>query len=156
MKTARHELPRIHQKPLKPAPPIWIDVNSDCQSIVVNAPVAEVYLRCLKVEEFPRFITSIKKMEKINDTRFSCKSIINGQEVKSVVTIMMRVPERRIAWQSVSDNFRVGVVSFVPLSRGATKVTVKVRSIVEPILLTGALRSYLTNFKRFVEQQAAT
>jgi uncharacterized membrane protein len=151
MKTARHELPRFHQKPLKLAPPTWTDVNSDCESIVVNAPIAEVYHRCLKFEEFPRFITSIKKMEKINDARFSCKSIINGQEVKTVVTIMMRVPERRIAWQSVSDNFRVGVVSFVPLSRGATKVTVKVRSILEPMLL----RSYLTNFKRFVEQEAA-
>jgi len=151
MKTAPPELPRNHKKPLKPAP-IWIDGSSDCQSIVVNAPVAEVYCRCLKFEEFPRFISSIKKMEKINETRFACKSIINGQEVETVVTIMMRVPERRIAWQSVSDNLRVGVVSFVPLSRGATKVTVKVRSVLEPTLL----RSYLTNFKRFVEQEAAT
>jgi hypothetical protein len=68
----------------------------------------------------------------------------------------MRVPDRRIAWQAVSDNFRVGVVFFDPFFGGTTKVNVKVRSIIEPMMLTGALRRYLRNFKRFVEQEAAT
>jgi uncharacterized membrane protein len=67
---------------------------------------------------------------------------------------MMRVPHRRIAWQSVSDHFRVGVVFFESLPGDATKMTVKVRSVIEPVMLTGALRHYLTNFKRFVEQKA--
>src|SRR5213082_2745083 len=146
MKSTQHELPRIDQKRQEPAP-AFIDVN---------APVAEVYRRCLQFEEFPRFITSIKKVEKINDTRFSCASMINGQEVKTVITIMMRIPDRRIAWQGVSDHFRVGVVFFDPIRRDATKVTAKIRSIVEPVLVTGALRNYLTNFKRFVEQKATT
>ncbi|HKN82296.1 MAG TPA: hypothetical protein VJW17_02615 [Pyrinomonadaceae bacterium] len=155
MKTTQHELPRIDKKRQEPAP-AFIDVNSDCQSIVINAPVAEVYHRCLQFEELPRFITSIKKVEKITDARFSCISIINGQEVKTVITIMMRIPDRRIAWQGVSEHVRVGVVFFDPLRRDATKVTAKIRSIVEPVLLTGALRNYLTNFKRFVEQKATT
>jgi uncharacterized membrane protein len=155
MKTARHELRRFHEKWPKPVPPIWVDVNADRQSIAVSAPVAEVYRSCLRFEDLPRFITSIKKVEKINDRRFSCTSVINGKEVKTVVTVMMRVPDRRIAWQGVSDNFRVGVISFDALAGGATKVTVKVRSIVEPVLLTGVLRNYLTSFKRFVEEDAA-
>ena len=154
MKTAQHELPRIHQETPKPAP-IWMDVNADCQSIVVNAPVAEVYRRCLHFEELRRFITSITKINKIDDTHFSCASVINGEEVKSDVQIVMRVPDRRIAWQAVSDHFRVGVVSFDPLLEGATKVTVKVRSIIEPVMLTGALRRYLRNFKGYVENDIA-
>jgi hypothetical protein len=76
---------------------------------------------------------------------FSCTSIINGEEVMSAVEIIMRVPERRIAWHAISDNFRVGVVVFDPLPGGATRVTVKVRSIAEPVLLTRALRDYLRN-----------
>jgi uncharacterized membrane protein len=155
MKTTQHYLPQFDKKRQEP-PPAFIDVNSDCQSIVVNAPVAEVYHRCLQFEDLPRFITSIKKVEKINDARFSCISIINGQEVKTVITIMMRIPDRRIAWQGVSDHVRVGVVFFDPLRRDATKVTAKIRSIVEPVLLTGTLRNYLANFKRFVEQKATT
>ena len=122
MKTAQDELPRIGNRSQKPAP-TFIDVNADCQSIVVSASAAEVYRRCLRFEDLPRFITSIRTVERINEMRFSCTSIFRSEEVTSEIKIIMRVPDRRIVWQSVSDNFRVGVVSFVPLSRGATKVT---------------------------------
>jgi uncharacterized membrane protein len=155
MKTAQDELPRIGNKPQKPAP-AFIDVNADCQSIVVNASAAEVYRRCLRFEDLPRFITSIRTVERIDETRLSCSSVINSEEVTSEIKIIMRVPDRRIAWQAVSDHFRVGVVFLDTLDDGTTKVTVKVRSIIEPVMLTGALRSYLSNFKRFVEQKATT
>jgi uncharacterized membrane protein len=151
MKAMEDELPAIKQKARTPTLAA-IDVNADSQSIVLNAPVAEVYRRCLRFEDFPRFITSITDTEKISDTRFSCTSIINGESITSEVEIIMRVPDRRIVWHAVSDQFRVGVVSFDPLPSGATRVTVKVRSITEPVMLTGALRSYLKNFKRFVEK----
>ena len=154
MKTAQHEPRRIFQRLPNPAPR-FLDVNADSQSITVNAPVAEVYRRCLRFEDFPPFITSITKIDRIDDRHFSFTSIINGEEVKSDVQIIMRVPDRRIAWQAVSDHFRIGVVSFDPLLCGATKVTVKVRSIIEPVVLTGALRRYLTNFKLYVESDIA-
>ena len=130
-------------------------MNPDSQSIVVNAPAAEVYRRLLRLEELPQFITSITKIDTINHTRFSCTSIINGEEVKGDVLIMMRVPDRRIAWQAVSDHFRVGVVFLDPLLSDATRVSVKVRSIIEPVILTGVLRHYLRNFKVYVENDIA-
>lgn len=154
MKTMQYEVPRITNRSQSRAP-ISTDVNADSQSITVHAPVAEVYRRCLRFEDFPRFITSIVKIDTIDDTHFSCTSIINGEEVKSDVLIIMRVPDRRIAWQAVSDHFRVGVVFLDPLLAGATKVTVKVRSIIEPVMLTGALRRYLRNFKVYVESGGA-
>ena len=66
MRTAQRELRRYQNRP-KPAPN-FIDLNTDSQSIVVNAPVAEVYHRCLRFEEFPAFISSIKKIEKAGGT----------------------------------------------------------------------------------------
>jgi hypothetical protein len=42
-------------------------------------------------------------------------------------------------------------VFFVPIGGAGTKVTVKVRSIVEPVQLTGALRHWLRNFKVYIE-----
>src|SRR6476661_10150565 len=143
-------MPRSMSKPQKSGP-ISTDMNPDSQSIVVNAPAAEVYRRLLRLEELPQFITSITKIDTINHTRFSCTSIINGEEVKGDVLIMMRVPDRRIAWQAVSDHFRVGVVFLDPLLSDATRVSVKVRSIIEPVILTGVLRHYLRNFKVYVE-----
>src|ERR1051326_5017552 len=128
-----------------------IKVNADCQSIAVNAPPAEVYRYCLRFEDVAQFIPPLRNLQRVSDTRFSWTSIVNGKEVKCDVLVMMRVPERRIAWQAESDDFRIGVVFLDPLIGGGTKVTVKVRSIVEPVLLAGALRQYLRNFKDFVE-----
>ena len=93
-------------------------------------------------------------MDRIDSTHFSCTWSIDGEEVQSDVQIIMRVPDRRIAWQAASDHFRVGVVFFVPIGGAATKVTVKVRSIVEPVQLTGALRHCLRNFKVYIENDA--
>lgn len=150
MRTAQQELRRNY--PNRPKPTLnFIDLNTDSQSIVINAPVSEVYHRCLQFEELPLFISSIKKIMRVDDTRFSCASIINGEEVKSDVLIMMRVPDRRIAWQAVSDHFRVGVVFLDSLPHDTTRVSVKVRSIIEPVMLTGALRRYLRDFKVYIE-----
>jgi hypothetical protein len=153
MKTAEDELQRIRNRPRQPAP-ILIDVNADCQSIVINARPAEVYRRLLRIEGLPQFITSIVKIDSVTANRFSCTSIINGRKIMSEITIMMRVPDRRIAWQAVSDQFRLGVIFLDPLLGGTTKVTVKIRSIMEPLRLTGALREYLRNFKDFVERDS--
>jgi uncharacterized membrane protein len=150
MKTAAPYEPLPIKKLPKPEP-ILIDINVDCQSIVVNMPASEVYRRLLRIEDLPRFLASVTKIDKIRPNAFSCTSVINGEEIKSDVMIMMRVPDRRIAWQAVSEQFRVGVVFLDPLLGGRTKVTVKVRSILEPVMLTGALRHYLQNFKQFVE-----
>ena len=154
MKTIVYESPYIEQKAGEPTP-MAIDVNADRQSIVVNAGASELYRHCLQFDELPRFITSITNINKISDTCFSCTSIIKGEEVTSQVEIIMRVPDRRIAWHAVSDQFRVGVVFFDPLPGGATRMTVKIRSIIEPVLLTGALRHYLRNFKVHVENGSA-
>lgn len=150
MKTAPYEL--LPLKKLPQPEPILIDVNADCQSIAINASAPEVYRRLLRFEDLPRFLTSITKIDNIKPNGFTCTSIINGEEIKSDVMIMMRVPDRRIAWQAVSEHFRVGVIFLDPLLGGSTKVTVKVRSIIEPVMLTGALRRYLKNFKQFIEQ----
>jgi uncharacterized membrane protein len=131
--------------------PAWVDMNADCRSIIVNAPVAEVYRRCLEFEKLPEFISSIRKIEKTSPTSFSCMWVRKDAELTTNVEIIMRVPERRIAWQAVSDDFRVGVVVLDSLVGGVTKVTMKVRSIVEPVMLTTALGLHLRNFKRFIE-----
>ena len=128
-----------------------MDVNTDLQSIVINAPASTIYARLLHFDNLPRFLTSVTKVENIRPNGFSSTSTINGKEIKSDVLIMMRVPDRRIAWQAVSEHFRVGVIFLDPVLGGATKLTVKVRSIIEPVMLTGALRRYLWNFKQFIE-----
>jgi hypothetical protein len=90
----------------------------------------------LEFEKLPEFISSIRKIEKTSPTSFSCLWAKKDAQLTTNVEIIMRVPERRIAWQAVSEDFRVGVVFLDSLVGGITKVTIKVRSIVEPVMLT--------------------
>jgi uncharacterized membrane protein len=46
-------------------------MNAAEKSIVVKAPAAAVYERWLRFEELPRFIESLGKVERIDDTHFS-------------------------------------------------------------------------------------
>jgi len=93
-------------------------------------------------------------VQKIDETHFSFTSLLHSEEQKTVLRIVLRVPERRIAWQAISDNFPRGVVLFEPLSDRTTEITVKLRSSIEPATLAKVTRDYLTNFKRFVEAAA--
>ena len=78
-------------------------------------------------------------------------------EQEGVLEILLRVPERRVAWRviragSPCDHLAAGVVSFIPLSDQRTCVVLKVSS-----RLKGAgsrqVDRYLQNFKHLVEER---
>jgi uncharacterized membrane protein len=129
--------------------------HSKIDSIVLNAPVADVYACCSRFEELPRFITSLQDVQKIDETHFSFTSLLDGKEYRTVLQIVLRVPERRIAWQAMTNSFPRGVILFEPLSDRTTEITVKLRSSIEPAKLAQTTRDYLTNFKRVVEEASA-
>ena len=124
--------PNRSKKEAESAP---LDAHSKVDSIVLNAPVADVYAYCSRFEELPRFITSLRDVQKIDETHFSFTSLLDGQEYRTVVQIVLRIPERRIAWQAMSDNFPRGVVLFEPLSNRTTEITVRLRSSIESATL---------------------
>jgi uncharacterized membrane protein len=128
------------------------DAHFEIDSIILNAPVADVYAYCSRFEELPRFITSVRDLHKIDETHFSFTSLLDGKEYQTVLQIMLRIPERRIAWQAISDVFPRGLVLFEPLSDRMTEITVRLYSSIEPATLARVTRDYLMNLKRFVEQ----
>jgi uncharacterized membrane protein len=127
------------------------DTHSEVASIAVNAPVELVYAHCARFAQLPRFITSVREVQQIDDTHFLLTSRLDG-ESKIILQIVLRIPERRIAWQATSDSFLCGVVLFEPLSDRMTEVTVKMRSSIEKEGPAKVAREYLANFKRFVEE----
>jgi uncharacterized membrane protein len=123
------------------------------QSIVVKASPAEVYERWLRFEDLPQFITPLRDVQRINDTSFSFTTSRDGREERSVIHVVLRVPERRIAWRAISEEVGVGVVSFEPRSEKATEVTLKLHSVFDPTTSSKLAAEYLGNFKRLVEKQ---
>lgn len=134
-----------------------IEMNAAQQSVVVKAPISEVYEQWSRVENLPRFITPLRNVQRIDDTHFSYIWHPNGSEQQGVFQIVLRVPSRRIAWRSMSDGFMSGVVGFEPRSDQETEITLKIRSVFDPPSLSRRVEEYLRNFKRLVENgQAAS
>jgi uncharacterized membrane protein len=123
-------------------------MNAAEKSIVVNAPVAEVYGRWLCFEELPKFITSLGDVERVDDTHFSYN---NGKKGRGVIEVVGQIPERRIAWRTIGEGVGLGVVSFEPRSDNTTEVTLKLRSAFDPSVSDQNADEYLLNFKKLIE-----
>ena len=129
-------------------------MNAAEQSIIVNAPVAEVYERWLCFEELPKFIKSLGTVERIDNTHFSFSNMRDGKEQRGVIEVMRQIPERRIAWRTIADGVGLGVVSFEPLSDTVTEITLKLRSLFDPSISGQSAEEYLLNFKQLIESSA--
>ena len=126
-------------------------MNAAEKSIVVNAPVAEVYDRWLRFEELPKFIKSLCHVERIDDTHFSFSNHRCGREQSGVIEVIQQIPERKVAWRTIGDDVGLGVVSFEPVSDDTTEITLKLRSVFDPSLSGQSAEEYLQNFKQLVE-----
>ena len=128
-------------------------MNAAEKSIIVNAPVAEVYERWLRFEELPKFINSPGNVERIDDTHFSFSNHRDGKEQRGVIEVIRQIPERTVAWRTIADGVGLGVVSFEPLSDDATEITLKLRAVCDPSISGQSAEEYLLNFKQLIEQE---
>ena len=124
-------------------------------SIVVKAPVADVYERWLAFEDYPKFLTVIKRVRKLDANHFVASLSFNGKQYETTLEMMLRVPERRLAWRTLADrnapdHLAAGVVSFAPVSGQITCVTLKVASCFGGAV-SNRIDMYLHNFKRLIE-----
>jgi uncharacterized membrane protein len=144
------------QMPKKGSRPLAMDAAEG--SIMVNAPVAAVYKRWLAFEDYPKFITAIKHVQKLDENHFSASLAFNGKQHKATLEMMLRVPERRLAWRTLADHrapdhLAAGVVSFASLSDQSTCVTLKLTSSFGGAV-SRRIGTYLQNFKALIEDEA--
>src|SRR6266705_3232067 len=93
-------------------------MNAAEGSIVVNAPVADVYERWLAFEDYPKFITVIERVRKLDPNHFVASLRFNGKHYETTLEMMLRVQDRRLAWRTFSQghtpaHLATGVVSFL-------------------------------------------
>jgi uncharacterized membrane protein len=127
------------------------------RSLLVKARVADVYKCWLKFEDYPKFITVIKRVRKLDANHFVASLGFNGKQYETTLEMMLCVPERRLAWRTLADHharhhFAAGVVSFASLSEQSTCVTLKLTSSFGGAV-SNRVDRYLRNFKRLIEKQ---
>jgi uncharacterized membrane protein len=127
-------------------------------SIVVNAPVSDVYRRWLAFEDYPKFITAFKRVRKLDANHFVASLRFKGKQYETTLEMMLRIKDRKLAWRTIANgdvpaHLATGVVSFLPHGDRMTRIALKLTSS-----FGGAvgrrIDKYLRNFKRFIESHA--
>jgi len=129
------------------------------KSIVVNVPSATAYEQWARVEDFPRFLKSVREVRRIDENHFDWRVERSGQEYESVFQIMLRIPDHRIAWRTLSGAESSGVVCSEMECGGKSRVTLKMKYVPDagwhdPSVLSERLESHLRHFKEFIEALA--
>ena len=124
---------------------------------MVNAPVSDVYERWLAFEEYPKFITVIKRVRKLDANHFVASLRFNGKQFETMLEMMLRVQDRRLAWRTFSNgrtpaHLATGVVSFLSHHDRMTRITFKLTSSFGGAV-SNRVDKYLHNFKRLIEKQ---
>src|SRR5205823_3674357 len=90
--------------------------------IAVNAPVRTVYNQWTQFEEFPKFMEGVTEVRQLDAKRLHWKAEIGGQEREWDAEITEQIPDKRIAWQSISGKKNAGVVTFHRLSDSSCQI----------------------------------
>jgi uncharacterized membrane protein len=88
----------------------------------VDVPVSTVYNQWTQFEEFPRFMEGIQEVRQLDDTHLHWKAKIAGKDKEWDAEIVEQVPDKVIAWRSISGAPNAGTVRFEPLNRERTRI----------------------------------
>jgi uncharacterized membrane protein len=126
------------------------------QSIVVDAPIDQVYQQWTCIEDFPKFMPAVREMRRIDEKHFHWRVERGGREYESTFEVVLRIPERRIAWRTTSGSESSGVVCFAAEVGHKTRVTFKMKYVGgagwdSAAELLERLRSRLNNFKALMD-----
>ena len=130
------------------------------QSIDVEVPARTAYNQWTQFEEFPKFMDGIVEVRQLSDTRLLWRSEIGGVDESWEAEIDEQIPDKRIAWHSVTGAKNAGVVTFHRLDDENTRVMLQLDYDPQGVLenigdAIGAVKlrvkGDLQRFKEFIE-----
>lgn len=133
------------------------------KSITVDVPVSAAYNQWTQFESFPQFMHGVKEVRQEGDRRLHWKAQVAGKTEEWDAEITEQVPDRKIAWHSVSGAANAGEVTFQPMSDTTTRVNLtleaELSSFGEKVgdavgVLDRQVKSDLEKFKHFIESRS--
>jgi len=132
------------------------------ESTEVNVPVRTAYNQWTQFEEFPRFMASVHEVKQLDDKHLHWRANVFGKEMDWDAEITEQVPDKRIAWRSISGPYNAGVVTFHKISETCTRITLQMEYKPEGAMenigdALGAMRlevrQNLQRYKELLEQR---
>ena len=134
------------------------------KSIIVDAPLRQVYNQWTQFEEFPRFMEGVVEVRQIDDKRLYWRANIAGAEREWHAEIVDQTPDRRIAWKSLTGPDNGGAVLFRPVERRPHRDhaahAVQPRGVTENVgdalgFVGRRVQGDLERFSAFIEERGA-
>lgn len=134
------------------------------KTVVVDAPVGDVYAQWTQFEEFPRFMDGVDRVEQLDDRTLAWTATVGGREKRWTARIVDQTPDARIAWRSVDGAQNDGAVLFTPVDGGQTEIRLVVDADPDGIVeeagdrlgfLDRRVGGDLERFKTFIEDRGA-
>jgi uncharacterized membrane protein len=119
------------------------------KSIDVEVPARMAYDQWTQFEEFPGFMEGVESVEQIDDTHLHWRAAIGGAVEEWEAEITEQIPDKRIAWHSVSGAANAGVVTFHRLADDRARIMLQLEY--EPQTWSESLGDLLGFLSRRVE-----
>jgi len=132
------------------------------KSIEVNVPVRVAYNQWTQFEDFPKFMSGIKEVKQVSDKKTHWVASVGFKEKEWDADIVEQTPDTRIAWRNSTGAPNAGIINFVPVDGGKTKVTAHItyhpESFLEQVgdflgVVSHRVQGDLDRFKTFIESQ---
>ena len=95
------------------------------ESVEVEVPVRTAYNQWTQFEEFPNFMGGVEQVQQLDDTHLHWVAEIAGKREEWDAEITEQQPDQRVAWAAKGGKGNAGIVTFQPLTKDKTKVTVQ-------------------------------
>jgi uncharacterized membrane protein len=134
------------------------------KDIVVDVPVSVAYDQWTQFESFPEFMEGVKEVIQLDEKRLRWRAEIAGKDEEWEAEITDQVPDRHIAWRSVTGAMNAGAVTFQSVGDGQTRVSLELtyepREATEKVgdalgFLERRVSGDLQRLKRFIESRGA-
>jgi uncharacterized membrane protein len=99
--------------------------SSITETIEVNVPVRTAYDQWTQFEDFPQFMDSVKEIRQLDDRHLHWKASVAGKDKEWDAEITEQIPDKRIAWRSVTGVPNGGVVTFHKISDNVTRIALQ-------------------------------
>ncbi len=133
------------------------------KTIDVHVPVRMVYNEWIDFESFPRFMEGIEEVRRLDDRTYNWRASLYGKKEEWDAEVTEMVPDKRIAWRSISGPAHSGLVTFEPIDATVTRISLTMAyepsGLLERAgdmlgLVDRRVDGDLHRFKEFVESEA--
>lgn len=138
--------------------------SSVSETIEINVPVRTAYNQWTQFEDFPQFMKSVKEIRQLDDKHLHWRAKVGAEEKEWDAEITEQIPDKRIAWRSVTGVKNGGVATFHKISDTCCRVTVQMdyepENVAESIgdavgAVRMELRGNLQSFKEMLEKRGS-